>query len=323
MIIACSGGIGNAGANDTPPRKSSFKKALDSLTVVCFTLRMSSNETARGRMYMLRIGDFSKLSMVSIRMLRHYDELGLLTPAVTDPFTAYRYYGEDQLAVAGRIKALKDMGFGLAAIGEIIRSEGDKSVLVQHLRIRQAELEEQSNLTARQLRLLQTAISRLGKDDINMSYSVILKELPDRYVASVRRVIPEYQQEGVLWKIMMEELAPLNLQQADPCYATAIFHDMEHKEADVDVEVQMAYKGIHNNTANVVFKTEPRVLVASATYTGSYEQMPAVNEAVASWIKDNGYEFCGAAFNIYHVSPYDTKNPDEFVTEVCYPVRKG
>ena len=39
---------------------------------------------------MLKIGDFSKLSRVSIRMLRHYDEIGLLVPASTDPFTGYR-----------------------------------------------------------------------------------------------------------------------------------------------------------------------------------------------------------------------------------------
>ncbi|HBG11311.1 MAG TPA: MerR family transcriptional regulator, partial [Clostridium sp.] len=65
---------------------------------------------------MLKIGDFSKLSRISIRMLRHYDEISLLVPKNTDSFTGYRYYGEDQLPVASRITALKDMGFGLSAI---------------------------------------------------------------------------------------------------------------------------------------------------------------------------------------------------------------
>ena len=58
---------------------------------------------------MLKIGDFSKLSRVSIRMLRHYDDIGLLKPAETDAFTGYRYYREDQLLVIGRITALKDL----------------------------------------------------------------------------------------------------------------------------------------------------------------------------------------------------------------------
>lgn len=56
---------------------------------------------------MLKIGDFSKLSRISIRMLRHYDELGLLVPKSKDDFTGYRYYAEEQLTIAGRIAALR------------------------------------------------------------------------------------------------------------------------------------------------------------------------------------------------------------------------
>ena len=52
---------------------------------------------------MLRIGDFSKLSRVSIRMLRYYDEIGLLRPVKIDPESGYRYYNENQLPIAGRI----------------------------------------------------------------------------------------------------------------------------------------------------------------------------------------------------------------------------
>ena len=65
---------------------------------------------------MLKIGEFSKLSRVSVRMLRHYDEIGLLKPAEIDRFTDYRYYREDQLPIVCRITALKDMGFSLADI---------------------------------------------------------------------------------------------------------------------------------------------------------------------------------------------------------------
>lgn len=65
---------------------------------------------------MLKIGEFSKLSRVSIRMLRHYDTIGLLKPMVIHPETGYRYYGEEQLPIAGRIAALKEMGFRLSEI---------------------------------------------------------------------------------------------------------------------------------------------------------------------------------------------------------------
>lgn len=75
---------------------------------------------------MLKIGDFSKLSRVSIRMLRHYDEIDLLKPIKIDEFTGYRYYSEEQLLVMARINALKDMGFSLAVIREILRCYNNK-----------------------------------------------------------------------------------------------------------------------------------------------------------------------------------------------------
>ena len=75
---------------------------------------------------MLKIGEFSKLSRVSVRMLRHYDEIGLLKPAETDRFTDYRYYREDQLPTACRIAALRDMGFSLADIIRILQVYEDR-----------------------------------------------------------------------------------------------------------------------------------------------------------------------------------------------------
>lgn len=271
---------------------------------------------------MLKIGDFSKLSRISIRMLRHYDEIGLLVPKTIDTFTAYRYYAEDQLPVAGRIVALREMGFTLSVIKKILDHYQDPKALAEFLMVKQAEVRAQAEETSRRLLLLDTAIWRLRKDETAMNYNVSIKTLGERYVASVRKIIPAYDQEGMLWKIMMSETAPLGLQPADNCNTLAIFHDDGYKEDNVDVEVQMTVKGSYKNTENVVFKIEPAVEIASATYKGSYEQLTAVNHAVATWMKDNGYAFNGRMFCIYHVSPNETQNPAEYVTEVCYSVKK-
>lgn len=271
---------------------------------------------------MLKIGDFSKLSRISIRMLRHYDEIGLLVPISTDNFTSYRYYSEAQLPIANRITALKDMGFSLSTISQILKIYEDKQALSQFLAIKQTELLEEVMETKHRLLLLETAIKRLEKDGTVMSYNVTLKVLPERYVASVRNKIPAYNQEGLLWNVLMKETSTLQLQCEDPCYSLAIFHDGEYKEADVDVEVQMSVKGNYKDTEHVVFKTVAPIQIASATYTGSYDKITEVNEAVANWVQDNGYEFDGVNFCIYHVSPSQTQNPEEFVTEVCYPVKK-
>lgn len=271
---------------------------------------------------MLKIGEFSKLSRVSIRMLRHYDELGLLAPQSIDPFTGYRYYGEDQLPLAGQICALKDMGFGLAEVKAILACQRDRAVLDRFLADKQVELTRREETIRQQLRLLDTARKRLRKDEPMMQYNVSLKTLPQRQVASVRMTLPSYDQEGMLWSVLVSETASLKLQPDDPCYCSVIFHDGEYKEADVDVEAQKTVKGTYPDTEHVKFKTMPPVTFASATYRGPYSKISEVNAAVAAWVRDNGYVYDGFAFNIYHVSPHETSNPEEFVTEVCYPVRK-
>lgn len=271
---------------------------------------------------MLKIGDFSKLSRISIRMLRYYDEIGLLIPENVDDFTNYRYYSENQLPVANRITALKEMGFSLIEVSEILKKYNDTKALSSFLEEKRIEVEKKLKDEKYRLRLIETAIEILKKDGATMNYNVTFKTFPEQYVASVRKIIPGYDKEGMLWEILMRETAPLSIQDGEPCYTLAVFYDGEYKENDVDVEVRKSVVGKYNDTENVVFKTTPAVEIASSVYKGSYDKINEVNEAVANWVKDNGYEFSGPAFNIYYVSPHETKNPDEFVTEVCYPVKK-
>ena len=271
---------------------------------------------------MLKIGDFSKLSRISIRMLRHYDEVGLLRPVKTNTFTGYRYYGEDQLLVAGRIASLRDMGFGMAAIANIMQEE-DQNRVREVLELHCRELRGQAAEISEKLWCTELQIARLGKDyNMNNHYEVTVKELPARYVASVRSVLESYNYEGRLWHVLMSETKDQNLQPGDPCLAFGLYHDYEYKERDVDVEIQMTVSGRYQDTEHVRFKEVPPVLVASAVHHGSYEEINRANVAVMAWIEENGYEMDGQMFSIYHVSPHETQNPDELVTEVCYPVRR-
>jgi len=69
---------------------------------------------------MFKIGDLSKLGQVSVRMLRHYDQFGLLKPDHIDKFTSYHYYTANQLAHLNRILFFKDLGFSLQQIKELL-----------------------------------------------------------------------------------------------------------------------------------------------------------------------------------------------------------
>ena len=270
---------------------------------------------------MLKIGEFSKLSHVSVRMLRHYDEIGLLHPQRVDPITGYRLYGEEQLFTASKINVYRGMGFGLTAIAGLLH-EADPQKLRAMLERQQESLREQSEEMSQMLHRIKLAIAQLGEESTMANYDVTIKEIAPRYVASVRDILESYNYEGRLWHYMMKETADQNLTPANPCLAFGIFHDAEYKERDVDVEIQMTVEGHYHDTEHVRFKTEPAVCVASAIHYGSYETISDASAAVAAWVEKNGYQMCGVMFNVYHVSPHETQNPDELVTEVCIPVKR-
>lgn len=271
---------------------------------------------------MLKIGDFSKLSRISIRMLRHYDEVGLLVPENVDKFTGYRYYNESQLLLANRISSLKDMGFSLSLILEILKTYDDNSTLYKFLMLKKAEMEEETDRLSKQLLLLENALSGISRGENAITYAVTLKEMPLKYVASLRKIIPTHNYSGMLWKQMTEEIESQNVKYVYPCNAISVFHDEGYKENDIDIEIQISVEGSYINTNNVVFKTIAPILIASTTFKGSYDQIPIVNQVVANWIKDNSYELDSGMIMIYHVTPEIDENPDNWVTEICYPVKK-
>lgn len=92
---------------------------------------------------MVSIGEFARLGRVSVRMLRHYDALGLLPPSAVDPTTGYRSYHVHQLQRLNRITALTSLGFGLDQIGAIVDDRVPPPDLHEVLVLRRTELQAQ------------------------------------------------------------------------------------------------------------------------------------------------------------------------------------
>ncbi|MEK8129060.1 MerR family transcriptional regulator [Paenibacillus filicis] len=269
---------------------------------------------------MFKIGDFSRLSSISIRMLRHYDKLGLLVPDYIDEQTGYRHYTARQLRQVNKIQRLKEMGFTLGVIKEMLARQDSIEQLRWYFSVREAEVREELDLLHKQSKLLESSIELLREDVVRMDYHVTVKEIPARHVISLRQIIPSYAHEGQLWESAGAEMARQHVSLAEVPYVVAIFHDPEHRESDVDVEVQLAVEGRYADQGGIVFKDVPGIRVASVMVHGSYDQMQAVMEATAQWMEDHSYGLGGPMFNIYHVSPAQDPNPDNWVTEACFPI---
>ena len=184
---------------------------------------------------MFKIGEFSTLSRVSIKALRHYDDMGLLKPASVDRFTSYRYYAADQLPRLNRILALKDLGLSLEEIRRLLEEGLPAAELRGMLRIKQAELER--HLAEEQARLGRVAarLQQIEEEDAMPTHEVIVKEAPSLRVASVRGIIPDYAAQAPLWEELSAYLGQHGLKPNAACLT--IYHDEDYRERDVDAEV--------------------------------------------------------------------------------------
>jgi DNA-binding transcriptional MerR regulator len=267
---------------------------------------------------MFKIGEFSRLANISVRMLRHYDKLGLLTPDIVDKNTGYRFYPARQLAEANHIQQLKALGFSLGTIKQILEAKTDTE-LQKYFDDRKDELKRELADLNFQSTMLDRARAILRKD-VQMNYSVVLKEIPVRNVMSFRSKIESFSDEMQLWLRLNEEKETQSVSIASPAYGITIFHDTETRESNHDVEVQVSIEGEYHDHEGVTFYTMPAVQVASVTFNGPFEQVPYVMEALGTWIEANDYQITGPMFNISHVSPAEDPDPSNWVTESCYQV---
>ncbi|MCR0206917.1 MerR family transcriptional regulator [[Clostridium] innocuum] len=273
---------------------------------------------------MLKIGDFSKLSRISIRMLRYYEKHNLLKPCHVDEESGYRFYAHEQIFEAAKIRFLKEAGFSVAMMEEIMRQYDSPKQIQRYFQIRRKELEEERQKISNTLIRLERAQLLLNKEDTFMDYTVEVKQIRGVYAATLRTVIPAYEREDLVWKRMYSIFAEkhLNVTFAQPQHARAYFYDEGFKEKDVDVEIAIEVVGSYEDVEDIRFRQLKDEAVASVTFTGDYSQISEVCMAITMWIKENGYELDGANFCIYHKGWGQCDNPEEFVTEICFPIRK-
>ena len=270
---------------------------------------------------MFKIGEFSKLSQVTVKTLRHYDEEGLLKPAQVDRFTGYRYYSADQLPRLYRILALKDLGLSLQQIGRFLTQDLPTSELRGMLRLKQVEIQEQ--IEAEQLRLRRVAarLRQLEQEESMPNYEVVIKDVPAMRVAALRGIIPSYAAQGELWGELEGHLAQRGIKPTGPCLT--VYYDEEYKERDVDVELCEPVDAERESGPRVQVQDLPAATMASLVLHGSYDQFTEAYGALMQWIQANGYRIVGPNREIYIRSHDDVAQPDDLVTEIQFPVMKA
>ncbi len=266
---------------------------------------------------MQQIGEFSRVCQVSVKTLHHYDKIGLLVPAEVDRFTGYRYYRTGQIDTMNYIQRLKRYGFSLEEIQYLI-TVSDYKELAAALRGQKEKLKREQQEMAIILNELQTHISVFERTGDIMtyqkSYTIEVKHSPAVNVLATRAVmgVDEFgRYYGTLFeRVPKEHVTPTGLNGAK-------YYDEEFNKDSSDIEVFIGIQ--EKDKADTVL--EP-CECAMTVHHGGYSTLSEAYGAIVSWIIENGYEMAGAPFELYIKTQFDSLSPEDWETEVYFPVRK-
>ena len=266
---------------------------------------------------MLQIGEFSKICQVSVKTLHHYDKIGLLAPIEVDRITGYRFYQLEQIDTMNYIQRLKRYGFSLEEIQSIL-DISDNNELKNRLRQQEKKLKlEQQEMTII-LNELRTHISVFERTGDIMTYQkgyvIEVKNSPSMNVLANRAMmgVDEFGKyySTLFERVPKERVTPTGLNGAR-------YYDEEFNRESSDIEVFIGIK--EKEKADAVL--EP-VECAMTVHRGGYSTLSEAYGAIVSWITENSYEIVGAPFDLYIKTQFDSPSPEDWETEVYFPIRK-
>jgi DNA-binding transcriptional MerR regulator len=270
----------------------------------------------------LKIGEFARVAQVSLATLRHYEKSGLLKPMVLDPDTGYRYYSLDQLPRLNRILALKDLGFSLERIAQILEEDLPLEQLRGMLTLKQAQTQQMIDAEQARLTRIAARLRQIEQEGKMPAYEVLLKQVDALLIASCREIVPLDKGLGQFYGTIATYLEQQGVQPGSP--ALFLLHSRSEQRDDglyIDMETAIPLPTPLRGNEQIAIRTLPGSLMACTVHTGYDLSLGQADAALYCWMKDNGYQATGPARQIrLRYGEYMEKN--QYVTEVQLPIEK-
>jgi DNA-binding transcriptional MerR regulator len=273
---------------------------------------------------MLNIGEFARLGQVSPRMLRHYDELGLLAPERVDPDSGYRFYSVHQLSQLHRIVALRDIGFGLEQIREMLAEEISVEELRGMLRLRRAQIEQTVAEEQDRLRRVEAHLRALEWSDIVQLQDIVIKQTqPIRIAQASAGGLTHADIGPAFGRLLPQVIAHLEAVGATPGISVGVYEDDGGTVAEGEIVLRAGFdigdQDVPDGETVRVVKL-PVIEVAAAVYRGGDEGIMAAWEALVRWIDSTGYRLVGDCRELYHEWHNDKESGN--VMELQQPIAR-
>lgn len=269
---------------------------------------------------MFSIGEFASMARVSVRMLRHYDALGLLTPARVDEHSGYRFYEARQLRRLNRLTALKDLGFTLAQIKEILDVEVDVAELRGMLRLRRAELAERITADRDRLARVEARLRMIEREGAMSTRNVTVGSVEAVRVVTLSGAAASTSHEdvgqvvGPLFGELMGAVQSAGARPTGAPVAAYVTTETGGLEITVGCPVDSEVESLQ------VIELPAIPEAARYVYEGPMSGIDEGYQTLATWIEDNGYRTDGTAREVYLVSHPEPEQ--RWRTELQMPVTR-
>ncbi len=272
-----------------------------------------------------RIGDFSRIARVSCRLLRYYEEIGLLAPARVERDTGYRYYSAAQLPQLNRILVLKEMGFSLEQIGPIIGERIPAEQLRAMLTLRRADAARAAQQELDRLRHIETRIAQIDSAGSLAFDDVVLRAQPAQKIVSIRRVLASFAEaQGVIGELQASVARRLRAGHLGNLVAIAHAAEFEPERLDVEFGFLLSLDTAVPTglvAAGLCVRELPaQARMATCVRVGLPEHAHLVTARIGGFIESNGFELDGPSREVFLQPPRPDRMQDS-VIEMQYPIR--
>jgi len=265
----------------------------------------------------LKIGEFSRLGRVTVRALRHYEEIDLLVPEIVDRDTGYRYYAVGQLQKIQSITTLKSLGYSLD-----LWDDESHFPSVESLEQKILACEEELAVLKERRRMLRAVVASQKK--LHKMEKVYFEALPAITVASHRTIIPSFEDLGRLCcEVIGPEMARLGCECPEPGYCYTIEHG-GYKPKDIDIEYCEMVKKKGTDSALIKFKNIPAVpLAACLKVFGPYDKLYDNYVELFAYLEKDGYKIADSPRAVYIDGIWNQEDADKWLTIIQVPVEKA
>jgi DNA-binding transcriptional MerR regulator/effector-binding domain-containing protein len=271
---------------------------------------------------MFSIGEFARLGTVSVRTLRHYDEIGLLRPARVDPETGYRGYSANQLGQLNRIIALKELGLSLAQAKQLMAG-----ITVEELRgmlmLRHAQLEQDLDARKNQLLGVEARLRYIAREGTMPADDITVKKIPAIGVIAIAAPAPAYGPENIVPVVnrsaeQFDQLGIPGLVEVAGPYMI-FYQDDQGNDVTVYLALPVAEPPAEL-PAPAMYMVLPEVEAVVAVRNGPAAGIfPMVYHDLVQWADAHGYQASGPGREVWVHEVDDLAEVDQQVFEIQLP----